>query len=129
MGQRARIQQQEQKRVELALEAHRNKSEYDSILQEARRVAVREESQLARSKAERLTHRNGILKQIADKEIINSQGSKIKKREGEELKQEFATELAKLENARKQIVNEFTQQGCQPAYLAEMKKADMRKFQ
>merc|ERR1719198_2051665 len=127
--QEARKTQQEQRKNEMALEAHRNQKEYNLILEEAERITRREELQLQEAAKARVEHRNQILKQIADKAAINAQANKIKQKEGNDLKQEFATELAKLEKAREQIVEEFTRQGCHTAYLSEMKKADMRKFQ
>jgi len=125
----ARIQQLDQKRIEMALEAHRNQVEYNLILDEANRITRREELQLKVAAEGRIKHRNEVLKQIETKAAINAQADKIKQKEGNDLKQEFATELAKLEKAREQIVEEFTKQGCEPTYLSEMKKADMRKFQ
>merc|ERR1712072_1438386 len=125
----ARIQQLDQKRIEMALEAHRNQVEYNLILDEANRITRREELQLKVAAEGRIKHRNEVLKQIETKAAINAQADKIKQKEGNDLKQEFATELAKLEKAREQIVEEFTKQGCEPTYLSEMKKADMRNFQ
>jgi hypothetical protein len=129
MMQEARVQQLEMKRIEMALECHRNQTEYNLILGESERITRREELQLREAAKGRVHHKNEILKQISHKEQTRSQAGKIKQKEGNDLKQEFATELAKLEKAREQIVEEFTNQGCHTAYLSEMKKADMRKFQ
>merc|ERR1711990_494526 len=63
----ARIQQLDQKRIEMALEAHRNQVEYNLILDEANRITRREELQLKVAAEGRIKHRNEVLKQIETK--------------------------------------------------------------
>eukprot|EP00622_Pseudochattonella_farcimen_P003295 FR738436.1.p1 GENE.FR738436.1~~FR738436.1.p1 ORF type:complete len:106 (+),score=16.14 FR738436.1:39-320(+) len=88
------------------------------------------ESKEAESKKEgaRL-HREALQQQIEASEEFRKRHQGDKFEEGRRLKQEFASERAKLETIRDKMVSDMERKGVNPKYLTEMKAADIAKLQ
>ena len=67
--------------------------------------------------------------QIDEREIIRKKNQSLKFEEGRRLKEEFASERAKLEAIRDCMVEDMLKKGINPKYLSEMKMCDIQKMQ
>ena len=93
-------------------------------------VEMERESKESASKTEAAKiHREALQAQINSAEDYRKRHMNDKFEEGRRLKQEFASERAKLETIRDKMVNDMQLKGVNPKYLTEMKSADIQKMQ
>jgi len=129
MMQDAREAQLKMRQHQMALEQRNMKKEYKDTINQAWKVADREEKEHHAKKKATTDHQAKLLEQIAEKTRLRDSTKNLKYDEGRALKKEFRLELAKLEHGRKELVNSFRKQGIKEKYLSELTKADMSKFQ
>mmetsp|Transcript_97537 Transcript_97537/g.278928 ORF Transcript_97537/g.278928 Transcript_97537/m.278928 type:complete len:278 (-) Transcript_97537:256-1089(-) len=125
----ARTQQAAQRKAMMAREAVMQQQEYEEAVRHAM-VQMERESKEASSKTEAAKiHREALQAQINAAEDYRKRHMNDKFEEGRRLKQEFASERAKLETIRDKMVSDMQAKGVNPKYLTEMKSADIQKMQ
>jgi len=125
----ARTQQAAQRKAMMAREAVMQQQEYEEAVRHAM-VQMERESKEASSKTEAAKiHREALQAQINSAEDYRKRHMNDKFEEGRRLKQEFASERAKLETIRDKMVSDMQAKGVNPKYLTEMKSADIQKMQ
>ena len=93
-------------------------------------VEMERESKETSSKAQNSkVHREALQAQIDAAAEYRSRHVNDKYEEGRRLKQEFASERAKLETIRDKMVSDMKLKGVNPKYLTEMMSADIQKMQ
>lgn len=125
----ARTQQAAQRKAMMAREAVMQQQEYEEAVRHAM-VEMERESKESSSKTEAAKiHREALQAQINAAEDYRKRHMNDKFEEGRRLKQEFASERAKLETIRDKMVSDMQLKGVNPKYLTEMKSADIQKMQ
>ncbi|KAG6615551.1 ptype atpase [Phytophthora cinnamomi] len=102
-------------------EATLQQREYESIMMQVESDKARVKAEDEKRKFASMAHRRVLQSQIEEKEHLKKFAFVKKQEEGQALKEEFAQELAKLEQIRMEEVGELVEAGVNPLYLSEMK--------
>jgi hypothetical protein len=125
----ARRQQAEGKKSIMAREALMQQQEYEDAIRYGIKVQQREAAESEAKQRAADMHRTKLQAQIDSAAESRKHNSTSKFEEGQKLKDEFASERAKLGAIRDKMVEDLLKKGVNPKYLSEMKMCDIQKIQ
>merc|ERR1719424_1667594 len=90
-------------------------------------VQQREAKESAEKQSKANLHRVNLQQQIDNRAAVKKKSQMVKYEEGQNLKDEFGAERAKLGAIRDKMVDDLLKKGINPQYLSEMRACDIEK--
>ncbi|XP_035674846.1 cilia- and flagella-associated protein 45-like [Branchiostoma floridae] len=119
---RAREDQVMSKEHFLAVQAQRERSEFERVLREQKRLIEKEKEDELRQHDMRLNHADAVRKQIREKEQVRINDRNAFFEEGVKLDEEARQRRAKLDDIKKKKLNELKNAGVPEKYCAEVER-------
>ncbi|KAI8480465.1 cilia- and flagella-associated protein 45-like [Branchiostoma floridae x Branchiostoma belcheri] len=122
MLKKAREDQVMSKEHFLAVQAQRERSEFERVLREQKRLIEKEKEDELRQHEMRLNHADAVRKQIREKEQVRINDRNAFFEEGVKLDEEARQRRAKLDDIKKKKLNELKNAGVPEKYCAEVER-------